>query len=205
MYHSEHAYRDPTRSPSEPLGSDPVTRPASRIEEVRALVAALHACAIGRTDVAAALVVGSYAYGRPRADSDLDVVVVTSDTGSLSSDADPVPEVLGARVRLVREQQWGPLLERRFRRSTGLEVELGIPPVLARVPVDAGTDSVLRDGCAVVHDPHRLAADALRSLGERLRIWGVDDPWSEHPVQSPAPVPSEKTSTLTLGRRNDGP
>jgi hypothetical protein len=160
----------------------------TRLDEVTEVVATARAWA-GRTPaVAAVLVVGSYAYGRPRPDSDLDLVLVTSDPAALSSDDAWVATVLGAGATARREQDWGPLRERRFRRSTGLDVELGITPVSwLDVPVDAGTARVLRDGCTVVLDRDRRAAEALQSLEVPLRTWGLDDVWAQPTRPTDAP------------------
>jgi hypothetical protein len=44
-------------------------------------------------------------------------------------------------------------------------VELGIvPPSWAAIPLDPGTEKVLRDGCRILHDPERLLQDALATL-----------------------------------------
>lgn len=65
-------------------------------------------------------VVGSYAYGRVRMDSDI-VLAVTGRSRWLSDDA-WVAQVLGEPFRLVREPDWGELRERRFQTATGFEV-----------------------------------------------------------------------------------
>jgi uncharacterized protein len=167
----------------------------NRLHEVTEVVAAAQTWASRTPAVTAVLVVGSYAYGRPRADSDLDLVLVTAEPGALASEDAWVTRVLGTGATVRREQDWGPLRERRFRRSTGLDVELGIAPVSwLDVPVDAGTARVLRDGCAVVLDRERRAAEALRSLEVPLRTWGLDDVWSRPtgPTDLPSHPPTSR-------------
>jgi hypothetical protein len=69
------------------------------------------------------------------------------------------------RARLIRDQDWGPLRERRVRLHSGLHVELGVvPPSWAALPLDPGTARVLRHGCRVLYDPERLLHDALLTV-----------------------------------------
>jgi hypothetical protein len=117
-----------------------------------------------QADVQGLALVGSYAYGRPRMASDLDIVLVTADKKRYVSGVEWAGS-MDRRPRLIRCQEWGPLTERRARLSSGLVVELG---VVTRgwlsAPLDPGTARVLRDGCRVLHDPENLFGDALAAL-----------------------------------------
>ena len=134
-----------------------------RIDETEAVVGAVHAWAAGHDDVRGVVVVGSWARGSARMDSDVDIVVLTDAAGH--ADPDVWLGLLGGSV--VRRQQWGPLREVRVRRPSGLDVEMGIAPLTwARTtPVDAGTLRVITDGHRIVYDPDGILAalsDACR-------------------------------------------
>ena len=91
-------------------------------------------------------------------DSDVDLAILTTEPRRYLEDETWVYD-LGC-LRVVKTQEWGPMTERRFVLSSGLEVEAGIaPPSWASTePVDPGTREVVRDGFIVLHDPEGLLA-----------------------------------------------
>ena len=108
----------------------------------------------GREDVAAVALVGSWARGTAREDSDVDLVVLT-DTDDEGWIGELVP---GAE--LVRRGNWGAIEERRVRLPSGLEVEIGIgrPSWASTDPLDDGTRRVVEAGFRPLHDPRGLLA-----------------------------------------------
>lgn len=116
--------------------------------------------------IVAIALVGSWARLSARPDSDVDLVVLTSDPETLLGTSAWF-QVFGEDSELVRSEDFGPIQERRLRRPDGLEVELGIgrPHWAATEPPDAGTARVVRDGMRILFDPERL----LASLAEALR------------------------------------
>lgn len=129
---------------------------AERSREVQLVIDTVTGWAAGRPDVRGVVLVGSWARGAARMDSDVDVVVLTDNQGY----AEPSlwTGLLGGEVS--RLAQWGPLREIRVRRPSGFEVELGVAPVswAGTEPVDPGTRRVISDGHRVVHDPAGLLA-----------------------------------------------
>jgi uncharacterized protein len=120
--------------------------------------------ASGQDVVSALALVGSYAYNRPRMGSDVDLVLLTNDPDKYTRDIDWVVS-FDPRARLIRDQKWGPLRERRVRLRSGLQVELGVAPTTwAALPLDPGTEKVLRDGCQVLYDPKGILQTALATL-----------------------------------------
>ena len=114
--------------------------------------------------MSALAVVGSYAYDHPRMVSDVDLVLLTNDPDNHSQGLGWVAS-FDPRARLIRDQWWGSLRERRVRLYSGLQVELGIArPAWASLPLDPGTERVLRAGCRILHDPHRRLTEALTTL-----------------------------------------
>ena len=129
-----------------------------RADEMGHFSATLREWAKGRTDVVAVVLVGSWARGDARMDSDVDVVLLTENQKPYL-EGDAWLHELGG-VRLVKTRQWGPLTERRFELSSRLEVELGVALAYwaSTDPVDEGTRRVVADGAAVIYDPEGLLA-----------------------------------------------
>ncbi len=102
------------------------------------------------------VVVGSWARGTARMDSDVDIVVLTGNVHY--SVAGVWTGLLGGEV--VRTADWCPLREIRVRRPSGLVVEIGVAPMswADTEPVDVGTRRVISDGHRVVHDPAGVLA-----------------------------------------------
>jgi predicted nucleotidyltransferase len=103
--------------------------------------------------VCAIALVGSCARGTPGPDSDIDLVVLTTDQGDLGGRTDWFAHF--GSVQLVRQRQFGDVAERRLRRRDGVEIEVGLAPLAwaATDPVDPGTLRVVRDGFSIVLDP----------------------------------------------------
>lgn len=139
-----------------------------RIREVRSVTDLVVGWATGRADVRGVVVVGSWARGTARMDSDVDIVVLTDDPGH--AQAGEWTGLLGGDV--LRLADWGPLREVRVRRPSGLAVEIGVVPVswAATDPVDPGTCRVMTDGHRILHDPVGVLASlsaACRGRSER--------------------------------------
>jgi predicted nucleotidyltransferase len=140
--------------------------PSGRRRDVGSLLARAAAWADARDDVAAVALVGSWARGAERPDSDLDLVVLTDDPAGYLERDDWVDE-LQPGAELVATRDWGTIVERRIRLPSGLEVEVGIgrPSWADTSPVDPGTRRVVRDGMQALYDPRGLLAalvDACR-------------------------------------------
>ncbi len=117
-----------------------------------------------QSDVQALALVGSYAYGRPRMASDVDLILLTTHPNLRTSGIDWISG-LDPGARLTRTQSWGPVSERRVRLTSGLYVELGVTgPEWAAVPLDSGTARVLSDGCSVLYDPVAVLRRAIDAL-----------------------------------------
>ena len=125
-------------------------------------------------DVSAVVVVGSYAYGRPRMGSDVDLVIASTLVGEHLGDSAFIRTITpGGRV--IRRDRWGPVHERRVRLSSGLLVEFGLTtPDWAALPLDAGTARVLAAGCKIVVDDGSMAR-ALESIGRPALDWSPVD------------------------------
>ncbi|MFJ4483774.1 nucleotidyltransferase domain-containing protein [Streptomyces longwoodensis] len=129
-----------------------------RAAEIDDVVDRVTAWCADREDVVGLLLVGSCARGAARPDSDVDLVLLTTDPSRyLLEDAWVADLRLG---EVFRTRSWGPITERRCRTASGLEVELAVgSPEWARIgPVDPGTRRVVADGARVLHDPAGVLA-----------------------------------------------
>ncbi|WP_433175959.1 nucleotidyltransferase family protein [Actinoallomurus sp. CA-150999] len=133
-----------------------------RLAEVEDIVDRVRRWAADRPDVVGLLLVGSYARSAARPDSDVDLMLLSTDLDAYADGAEELD--LGTPVRV---RSWGPVTERRFVTASGLEVELNVGPAgwADTEPVDPGTRRVVTDGARVLHDPSGLLAalvDACR-------------------------------------------
>lgn len=152
-----------TEEPGAPEGG-----PRRQETRVGAVLERATAWARRRPDIRGLALVGSWARGGARTDSDVDLVVLTTGRDRYLGD-DDWPAELGA-TRVLGTRAWGPLTERRLQLEGGLEVEVGLtePAWAATDPVDPGTRRVVTDGMRILHDPDgRLAALAAAATRNR--------------------------------------
>lgn len=104
-----------------------------------------------REDVRAVLIAGSVATGEARPDSDVDVILLTTECSQYIDDVSWAA-ALGT-VRTVAIEDYGRVTAVRVFYEDGLEVEYGIAPAdWASAPFDIGTEQVARDGIFVLFD-----------------------------------------------------
>jgi uncharacterized protein len=141
----------------------------ARTAEVEQVLAAFASWAREHEDVVAVGLVGSWARGAPRAESDVDIVVVSSAPEERVAAGDWPAPLRAAPV--VRRRRWGALVETRLGMPDGLQVEIGVVPVswMSLSPPDAGTARVVREGLRIVHDPQQRLAALQRAAQEKGR------------------------------------
>jgi predicted nucleotidyltransferase len=108
-----------------------------------------------RQDILAVALVGSHARGQPRADSDIDLILIATSATTLFAEPEWV-RTFGPTVRIERED-WGLMRSLRVWHQNGLEVEYGLTERrwLTR-PLDEGTRRVLESGFVPLYDPAGL-------------------------------------------------
>ena len=130
----------------------------------RLLLEGVRAWAADRPDVVAVALVGSWARGAARPDSDIDLVIVTHDVagffafpGWLVHFGEPTDRI---------EETYGVLRALRVWYTDGPEVEFGVVPPAwcATDPVDPGTARVVLDGLVAFHDPDGLLARLVAAV-----------------------------------------
>jgi predicted nucleotidyltransferase len=181
--------------------------PESRRHDVEELLTRATEWAAQQDDVRALLLVGSWARGNPRLDSDVDLILLTEHIERYL-DATELVRALGAE-QVVREQNWGAIEKRRLRPVSGLEVEVGIgEPSWASIQrIDEGTRRVVTDGARVLYDPDGLIGRLLlagRSMSPRrpgTECRRLADCEGNSGVRSPCSTMTAGAA-LTQGREN---
>src|SRR6266566_4304403 len=124
--------------------------------------------AVNSSHVLAVALVGSYARGTARLDSDIDIIVITSNPELFRQGTQWIYEIGWDRVGLCiadwKDAEYGLVWSRHTLLSNGLEVELGFgPPQWAAIdPIDTGTKRVVLDGCWILLDPTGLLNQLLQ-------------------------------------------
>jgi uncharacterized protein len=136
--------------------------PEGQAAEVADVASRVVLWALDRPGVRAVGMAGSWARGDAGPGSDVDLVVVVDDPAAVG---EGVASALPGDAVDVATREWGPVLERRFRLPSGMEVDVGLAPVSwATVPVDAGTARVVSDGFRVLLDPEGLLTRLVREV-----------------------------------------
>jgi uncharacterized protein len=163
---------------SAPSGPDgPGDGLAAASPALGALDEILHAAlALARTEpsVHAIALVGSCARGTPGPDSDVDLVILSAEPDDLCRRGDWFTHF--GSVTSVGQRQFGDVTERRLRRGDGVDIEIGLAPLswAETDPLDRGTARVVREGFAIVFDPHGTLAElaGLAGLAELVEPAG---------------------------------
>jgi uncharacterized protein len=129
------------------------------------LISSVRDWATRQGDILAAAVVGSYARGTERPDSDVDLVLLVADPAPFLRTTAWV-EAFGA-ITSISCEDWGRLKSLRVFYQEGTEVEFGIAGAdwASTQPLDAGTAGVVSKGLVILVDPHGLL-DTLRRCVE---------------------------------------
>lgn len=99
----------------------------------------------------AVVLVGSYARGEEREDSDVDLTIISTTPKLLIEDAEFVNDF--GKVTKVQKENYGMVTSIRAWYEDGMEVEFGVTsPLWISKPLDEGTLKVLKDGYKVVLD-----------------------------------------------------
>lgn len=111
-------------------------------------------------DIRAVALVGSYARGEARSDSDIDLILLARDPARYLRRTDWVStfgEVLESSL-----ENWGEVQSLRVRFRDAPEVEFGFAGLdWAGLPPDRGTSDVLRRGCRTLIDHDALLGQVL--------------------------------------------
>jgi hypothetical protein len=143
-------------------------------KKIDAILAEISRWAGGRADISAVALVGSWARGVARADSDIDVMILTPDPLSFRRDHSWMSEIdwdcMEASVADWRDADYGDVWSRHVHLVDGREIEFGFgsPAWAAIDPIDAGTFKVISDGCRILFDPQGLLGRLVAHVRARV-------------------------------------
>lgn len=134
--------------------------------QIDILAAELKGWAEKRPDVIAAAIVGSYARGTARTDSDVDVILVVDEPATYLENNEWLENF--GHVREIEHEDWGLLQSRRTRYADGTEVEFGITDRrwVSTEPIDPGTAKVVAGGLRILYDPHGMLRGLLAKFNQ---------------------------------------
>lgn len=105
-----------------------------------------------QSDIVAIALVGSYARDAARAESDVDVMVLTVDLAKHFGSQEWLS--LFGKVEESKVENWGRVETIRAFYQNSFEIEYNFTePDWADIPVDSGTYRVVSDGMKILHDP----------------------------------------------------
>jgi predicted nucleotidyltransferase len=136
------------------------------MRDIRSFLDTLREWAVNQPDIRAVALVGSFARGTARDDSDIDVVIMTETPQRYLQDATWLNTF--GQANEIQDEDWGMVQSRHTFYNSGLEVEFSITtPQWAEInPIDEGTREVIADGAQIVYDPSGIVA-ALIQLVEQ--------------------------------------
>jgi hypothetical protein len=139
------------------------------IEAIQPIITTVVQWAGARGDVAAVALVGSWARGEARPDSDVDFMLLTPRPAAYRADPGWQHAIAwpGATVAAWEDRDYGAAWSRHVFLTDGTEVELcfALLAWAATDPIDEGTRAVVGRGCRILYDPQGLLARLLAVLG----------------------------------------
>ena len=134
--------------------------------DLNALMELVLSWAKPQPEISGILLVGSYARGDFRTDSDVDLVILGENKGKLLED--PSWTKIFGEIESQSREDWGAVVSLRTMYKGGLEVEFGLTNrQWARLaPLDQGTLRVIRGGAKIIWDPKGILGDLLESCSK---------------------------------------
>lgn len=110
-----------------------------------------------------ALIVGSYARKTNKEDSDLDLIIITTNKQVMVKNPNFINTF--GKVNKHQNEYYGACTSIRVWYEDGKEVEFGlVEPSWLALPLDQGTKQVLSDGYQIIIDKDEVFADLLKKL-----------------------------------------
>ena len=108
-------------------------------------------------EVIGVALVGSHARGKARLDSDIDLVIISSNPYRYIDDSSWISSF--GEIKSCKKEDWGILTSLRVFFHGGLEVEFGLSSLeWVAIPPDSGTAEVVANGMKILHDAMGLLA-----------------------------------------------
>jgi predicted nucleotidyltransferase len=143
-----------------------MTSPAS----LSALLTIIVRWAANSPHILAVALVGSYARGAARADSDIDLMLITSTPETFRQETQWLQQIdwehIQAHITTWKDADYGLVWSRHTQLSNGTEIELsfGPPQWAATNPIDTSTYKIVSAGCWILLDPTGLLNHLLQQV-----------------------------------------
>lgn len=138
------------------------------VDDLDRLLAPITAWARSRSDILALALIGSWARGAARPESDIDLIVLTTELRAFRDDKSWPTEIVwnGWRVAGWSDIAYGAAWSRHIRLEPACEVEFTFcaPDWAATDPLDPDTAGVVSKGCRVLVDKDCLLKDVLTAV-----------------------------------------
>lgn len=140
---------------------------------MKAVLRSLTNWAIATPNIHAVALVGSWARGTARLDSDIDIMLLVTDPAAFQANSAWLHDIDWPQHRSAsswKDETYGAVWSRHVRLKDATEVELsfGLPAWAAINPIDSGTRQVVCAGCRILYDPLKLL-ESLMSAVEAMR------------------------------------
>ena len=108
---------------------------------------------------------GSRARGTPTEESDVDLIILTSERDQYFRNVDWLSQL--GEVQCFQRETWGVVETIRATYTGGLEVEYNFAaPSWVEVPVDAGTRRVVKEGFRILFDPQGKLEELAKEVSD---------------------------------------
>jgi uncharacterized protein len=135
-----------------------------KVEKVEFILAEVARWARCRTEIAAIALVGSWARGMARVDSDVDLMLLSANPSWFRDNPTWLDEInwsiFGTKVNSWEDKDYGAIWSRHVLLDDGSKIEFsfGLHSWASIDPIDPGTFRVVNDGCQIIYDPEQLLA-----------------------------------------------
>jgi hypothetical protein len=147
------------------------------------IIRTILAWATAQPKIRAVALVGSYARGAARPDSDIDLVLLVTDPQGFRADTTWIEQIdwqaLDSHPQTWQDEDYGVAWSRRiWPAADSVQVELTFTPLSwANVdPLDAGTRQVISAGCRILYDPDGLLVRLCEGIGREIEHADRRDP-----------------------------
>jgi len=143
---------------------------SSRAEKIASILNQVVKWAETLNDIYSVALVGSQARGTARIDSDIDLIILTSNPSSYRKSKTWLEGInwqkVGSTVKNWQDLDYGLAWSRHvyLEDETAIEFGFSTPKWAAIAPLDPGTFSVVSDGCRILYDRHNLMQDLLTEV-----------------------------------------
>jgi predicted nucleotidyltransferase len=124
------------------------------------------------TDILAVALVGSYARGSAKEDSDIDIVIIAGNPSQYVADTRWAQKLGSIDRGRITHENWGRVHSIRIFYADGFEVEFGITGTKWTdiSPIDAGTYSVVSNGLKILLDQKGILNRLLEHVNKKAHL-----------------------------------